>query len=118
MAEPEASSGDKPGHSSAEGNAKRRKMNISTLVLQSVIGISYGMDLFITALGITLIFGVARVVNFAHGSLYAVGAYACFSLTSWMANISWELLAGLTHRASRCGYYRWPCGTLRYSPYL
>ena len=62
-------------------------MNISTLVLQSVVGISYGLDLFIAALGITLIFGVARVINFAHGAFYAVGAYACFSLTSWLVNV-------------------------------
>lgn len=63
-------------------------MNISTLILQSIIGISYGMDLFIAALGITLIFGVARIVNFAHGSLFAVGAYFCFSLTSRWSNVS------------------------------
>lgn len=62
-------------------------MNFSTLVLQSVVGISYGMDLFIAALGITLIFGVARVINFAHGAFYAVGAYACFTLTSWLADV-------------------------------
>lgn len=62
-------------------------MNISTLILQSVIGISYGMDLFIAALGITLIFGVARIVNFAHGSFFAVGAYICFSLTSRMSDV-------------------------------
>ena len=65
-------------------------MNLPTLVLQSVIGISYGMDLFIAALGITLIFGVAKVVNFAHGSFYAVGAYLCFSLTSRLSNLPWN----------------------------
>jgi len=63
-------------------------VNFPTLVLQSVIGISYGMDLFIAVLGITLIFGVARIVNFAHGSFYAVGAYLCFSLTSGLSNVT------------------------------
>ena len=70
-------------------------MNISTLVLQSVVGISYGMDIFIAALGITLIFGVARIINFAHGAFYAVGAYACFSLTSWLMDLSWNFWVAL-----------------------
>ena len=42
---------------------------------QFVAGLSYGSTLFLLSAGLTLIFGVTRVVNFAHGSLYMVGAY-------------------------------------------
>lgn len=34
------------------------------------------------AVGFTLIFGVARILNLAHGSFYALGAYAAYVLTS------------------------------------
>ena len=38
--------------------------------------------LFLVAAGLTLIFGVTRVVNFAHGSLYMLGAYIAYSLVA------------------------------------
>jgi branched-chain amino acid transport system permease protein len=41
-----------------------------------VDGLIYASWLFIVAIGLTLIFGVMRVLNFAHGSLYAFGAYS------------------------------------------
>jgi len=44
----------------------------------------YGAWLFIASLGLTLIFGVLRVLNFAHGSFYAVGAYAAASTTAYL----------------------------------
>lgn len=54
------------------------------LALQSMVGLSYAMVLFLVAVGLTLIFGVARIVNFAHGSLYMLGAFLCYSLVSWL----------------------------------
>ena len=39
------------------------------------------MVLFLIASGLTLIFGVTRVVNFAHGSLYMLAAYLTYTLT-------------------------------------
>jgi branched-chain amino acid transport system permease protein len=45
---------------------------------QIVSGLGSGAVLFLIASGLTLIFGALRVVNFAHGSLYMLGAYAAF----------------------------------------
>jgi branched-chain amino acid transport system permease protein len=39
--------------------------------------------LFIVAVGLTLVFGVLNILNFAHGSLYAVGAYTAASAVDW-----------------------------------
>lgn len=47
-------------------------------------GITYASWLFIVALGLTLVFGVLKILNIAHGSFYAVGAYAAASLVSWL----------------------------------
>ena len=41
-----------------------------------VDGLIYASWLFIVALGLTLVFGVLRILNFAHGGLYALGAYS------------------------------------------
>jgi branched-chain amino acid transport system permease protein len=48
--------------------------------LGAVTGCSYGLVLFLVAIGLTLIFGVAGVLNFAHGSLYMLGAYFAYFL--------------------------------------
>ncbi len=47
-------------------------------------GITYASWLFIVALGLTLVFGVLKILNIAHGSFYAVGAYAGASLVTWL----------------------------------
>src|SRR5215218_4122504 len=49
-------------------------------VVQVVAGLGSGAVLFLIASGLTLIFGALRVVNFAHGSLYALGAYFAVEL--------------------------------------
>ena len=43
---------------------------------QLVIGLSLGMVYALVAIGFTLIFGVLNVVNFAHGEVYTIGAFA------------------------------------------
>ena len=50
-----------------------------------VDGIVYASWLFIVALGLTLVFGVLKILNIAHGSFYAVGAYAAASFVGWFA---------------------------------
>lgn len=50
-------------------------MNSQLVALAILDGISYAALLFLVALGLTLIFGVMRILNVAHGSLYAVGGY-------------------------------------------
>jgi branched-chain amino acid transport system permease protein len=39
--------------------------------------------LFLISIGLTLIFGIMRIVNFAHGALYMLGAYAGFTIAAW-----------------------------------
>jgi branched-chain amino acid transport system permease protein len=53
----------------------------------AVDGIIYSSWLFIIAVGLTLIYGVMKILNVAHGSLYALGAYAAVSLGGyWLAH--------------------------------
>ncbi|MBN9538362.1 MAG: branched-chain amino acid ABC transporter permease [Reyranella sp.] len=51
----------------------------SCIVTQLTSGMIIGMLLFLIASGVTLIFGVLNVINFAHGSLYMIGAYAAWT---------------------------------------
>lgn len=50
-------------------------------------GLIYASWLFLIAVGLTLIYGVMRILNMAHGSLYALGAYTAASLVGrWLAS--------------------------------
>ncbi|MFA7666186.1 MAG: branched-chain amino acid ABC transporter permease [Burkholderiaceae bacterium] len=53
--------------------------SLSCIVTQTSTGLIIGALLFLVATGLTLIFGVLGVVNFAHGSLYMLGAYTAMS---------------------------------------
>ncbi len=44
------------------------------IAIQFLNGLSYATTLFLMAAGLTLIFGVTRIVNFAHGSFFMLGA--------------------------------------------
>ena len=65
-----------------------------------VDGIFYAAWLFVAAVGMTLIYGVMKIVNLTHGSFYALGAYAAASLTgAWLAKgyppmLSYAVLLG------------------------
>lgn len=50
-------------------------------------GLTYASWLFIVALGLTLVFGVLKILNIAHGSFYALGAYAAASCVGWAATL-------------------------------
>ena len=52
----------------------------SFFFIQVLNSISYGMNLFIIAAGLSLIFGVLRVINFAHGVFYMFGAYIMYTV--------------------------------------
>lgn len=54
-----------------------------------VDGLTYASWLFIVALGLTLVFGVLKILNMAHGSFYAIGAYMAASFVSWGAALKW-----------------------------
>ncbi len=55
-------------------------MTLQPLVVQLLNGLASASTLFLVAVGLSLIFGVSRIVNFAHGSLYMVGIYVAYSL--------------------------------------
>jgi branched-subunit amino acid ABC-type transport system permease component len=55
-------------------------MDPAFLAIQLGNGVALAMLLFLIASGLTLVFGVAGVLNFAHGSLYMLGAYAAFTV--------------------------------------
>lgn len=50
-------------------------------VVQFLTGLASAASLFLVASGLSIIFGVTRIVNFAHGAFYMLGAYAAFTLT-------------------------------------
>jgi len=53
---------------------------LSFYVVQFLTGLASAASLFLVASGLSLIFGVTRIVNFAHGSFYMLGAYLAFTL--------------------------------------
>jgi branched-chain amino acid transport system permease protein len=55
-------------------------VTLQSLVVQLINGLASASTLFLVAVGLSLIFGVSRIVNFAHGSLYMVGIYLAYSL--------------------------------------
>jgi len=55
-------------------------MTSDLLLIAALDGIAYAALVFLVAVGLTLIFGVLRVLNIAHGSFYALGAYVAASL--------------------------------------
>jgi branched-chain amino acid transport system permease protein len=55
---------------------------MSLLLVQLLSGLANAMFLFLIASGLSLIFGVTRIVNFAHGSFYMLAAYLTYSLTA------------------------------------
>src|SRR5256885_8428056 len=56
----------------------------SFIFAQSISGLTAAMFLFLIAAGLSLIFGVLRVLNFAHGTFYMLGAYAAFQFMQWL----------------------------------
>lgn len=60
---------------------------MATLLLSALLdGLVYGSLLFLVAVGLTLVFGVLRILNVAHGSFYALGAYLAVVLGLFFTN--------------------------------
>ena len=57
---------------------------MSLLFVQLLSGLANAMFLFLIASGLSLIFGVTRIVNFAHGSFYMLAAYLTYSLAAML----------------------------------
>lgn len=56
----------------------------SFLFSQFIGGLTTAMFLFLIASGLSLVFGVMRVINFAHGSFYMLGAYLTWQAVQWL----------------------------------
>ena len=78
-------------------------MDLSGFIVQMLNGLAEASSLFLVAAGLSLIFGVTRIVNFAHGSLYMLGIYVAYSLVTafgqspfgfWFGLIAAALLVG------------------------
>lgn len=70
-------------------------MTLSTLVVQALNGLAEASSLFLVAVGLSLIFGVSRIVNFAHGSLYMLGLYVAWTLLGAWGGTAWGYAAAL-----------------------
>lgn len=85
---------------------------MSLLVEQVINGLSIGSRLFLVAVGLSLIFGVMQVLNFAHGAMYMLGAYVTISFTTaavgnfWLGLIGGALLVGIVGAIVEAGFIR------------
>ena len=66
----------------------------SCLVTQTTSGLIVGMLLFLVAAGLTLIFGVLKIVIFAHGNFYMLGAYVAYTVFQLTGSYTLGVLAG------------------------
>ncbi|WP_105511803.1 branched-chain amino acid ABC transporter permease [Paraburkholderia sp. BL21I4N1] len=64
---------------------------MNVYLLQIVNGIGVGMLYFLLAVGLSIVFGLLRFVNFAHGAFYLLGAYFCYQAMQWSMNF-WTAL--------------------------
>ena len=79
--------------------------DVSFLFGQFLGGLTTAMFLFLIASGLSLVFGVMRVLNFAHGSFYMIGAYLAWQAVQWLQPVAGRLLArrrSSPRSASRC----------------
>lgn len=65
---------------------------MQSIVHVCLAGLSAGMFIWLVASGLTLIFGVLGVLNFAHGSFYMLGAYVCFTLVQALHPHFWPAI--------------------------
>jgi branched-chain amino acid transport system permease protein len=70
-------------------------MQLAGLFAQVLNGLQYGLLLFLISSGLTLIFGVMRVINLAHGSLFMIGAYLAYALAGITGSLWLALPAAL-----------------------
>jgi len=68
---------------------------VTFLALQLLNGLSFGMLLFLLAAGLSLIFGLMRILNLAHGSFYLLGAYVALSVVKATGSLMLAMLAGV-----------------------
>lgn len=81
-------------------------MELGFFVVQALSGLASASSLFVIASGLTLVFGVTRIVNFAHGSFYMLGAYMAVTIVPWLLEVDrnpWLFFAGVLVSAAVVG---------------
>lgn len=90
-------------------------MHLSGFLVQFLNGLAEASSLFLVAAGLSLIFGVTRIVNFAHGSLYMLGIYIAYTFTQhwgqgplgfWLCLMAAALCVGVLGAALEIGLLR------------
>jgi len=69
------------------------------MIVQFLNGLSYSVILFLLASGLCLMFGLMRIVNLAHGSLYMLAGYVGFSVGKWTDSFLLAVVAGIATTA-------------------
>lgn len=64
-------------------------------IIQFLNGITFGMVLFLVAAGLSLISGLLRIVNLAHGSFYLLGAYVAFTVNQLTNSFILAIIGGI-----------------------
>ncbi len=64
-------------------------IDLTTYLVLTVAGLAMGMLLFLTAAGLTVIFGLMDVLNLAHGAFFAWGAYVGFTVLNALNGLGW-----------------------------
>lgn len=67
-------------------------MDLELILMQLFSGVALGAILIMVALGLTIIFGMLGIVNFAHGALFMVGAYAGLFIAERTGSFWWAML--------------------------
>lgn len=78
-------------------------MSGASALVQFMTGMAEASSLFLVAIGLSLIFGVTRIVNFAHGSFYMLGLYAAYSTVRWIGQTPLGFWAGVLAAALAIG---------------
>src|SRR5699024_11288594 len=73
---------------------------LNLYLFQILNGIGLGMIYFLAAVGLSIIFGLLNVVNFAHGAFFLLGSYICFTVFAltgnfWLGLLVAPLLVGV-----------------------
>ena len=61
-------------------------MNLNLIFIQFSAGLSFGMLVFILAIGLSLVLGVAKILNFAHGTFYMLSAFLAYTIVQLFGN--------------------------------
>ena len=86
---------------------------MSYWIVHLLNGISFGMVLFLMAAGLSLIFGLMRIVNLTHGALYLLGTYVALSINRFTNSFPLAVITG-----AYCNRYTWDLISAPLSPAL